>query len=160
MPIHSCSKNGKPGYMWGQGPSSKCYPYNPNSDSSKTKARNKARHQGIAEIVNNFELSLAKQKISFDYDGVLSTDKGKELVKSLIKTNDIYIITARIDSGDNSDLFNIASELGISKDHIYFTNHKDKWEKIKDLGIQRHYDNNKEQIDKINKNTKANGILI
>ncbi len=58
MPIQSCSINGKPGYKWGaQG---KCYSYNPSNDSSKTKARNKARNQGIAQIVNDFELNLIK----------------------------------------------------------------------------------------------------
>ena len=30
---------------------------------------------------------------------------------------------------------------------------------IKRLGIKRHYDNNKEQVDKINSNTQAEGVL-
>ncbi len=60
MPVQSCSIKGKPGYKYGN--SGKCYTYNPNSEASKTKARNKARHQGIAEIVNGFELEIIKKK--------------------------------------------------------------------------------------------------
>lgn len=60
MPIQSCSLNGKPGYKYGQ--SGKCYTYNPNDEGSKKKARNKARKQGVAEIVNNFEMNIIKKE--------------------------------------------------------------------------------------------------
>lgn len=160
MPIQSCQHNAKLGYKWGQ--TGKCYIYNPKSDISKRNARNKARKQGIAEIIKNFEMSVyfASKRISFDYDGVISTDKGKELIKQKIaQGNDVFIITARLESGNNDSLFNVAKELGIKKDNIYFTNHKDKWETIQRLNIDEHYDNNPEQIKKINENTKAKGIL-
>jgi len=159
MPIQSCSINGKPGYKWGN--QGKCYTYNPKSKASQIKARNKARHQGIAEIVNNFELSLHAQKVSFDYDKTLSTSKGKKLATERINAGDeVYIITARKESGDNTSLFNVASELGIKKDHIFFTNGIDKWKEVKRLGINTHYDNNQEQLDKISTNTTAKAIKI
>jgi hypothetical protein len=255
MPIQNCSSNQKPGFKWGN--SGKCYVYTTNNPSSRTRARNKARKQGIAEIISGFEFEIVEgrvtssnvksyaydsiklelyitfndnstyrydnitiqeffeirsgeascitegsnqygswyvgktpsvgaavykylvranvpyqkvgainlefqfqgQKISFDYDETLSTDAGKELAKKKITEGyDVYIITARMESGDNTSLFNIAKELGINKSNIYFTNHKDKWETIKRLGITIHYDNSQEQIDKINQNTEARGI--
>lgn len=40
--------------------------------------------------------------ISFDYDGTLSTNKGKELAKKFISEGkDVRILTAREVSGDN-----------------------------------------------------------
>ena len=161
MPIQDCQSNDKQGFSWG--PEGTCYLYNPNHKGSITRARKKARRQGIAIEVSKglTKLSFAKQKISFDYDQTLSTEAGKKKAEAAIKAgNDVYIITARQESGDNKDLYSTAEKLGISKYHIHFTNGKDKWEEVERLGIDIHYDNNQEQIDKIKKNTKASGILI
>lgn len=97
--------------------------------------------------------------ISFDYDGTLSTKKGKELARKFISEGkDVRILTARDSNGDNSDLESTAKELGIDK--IYYTNGRDKWSFVLKYGIKEHYDNNKEQIDKINEKTTARGILF
>ncbi len=96
--------------------------------------------------------------ISFDYDGTLSTSKGKELAKKFIlEGKDVRILTAREVSGDNRDLNSTANDLGIDK--IYYTNGRDKWSFVIKYGIKEHYDNNKEQVDKINAKTNAKGIL-
>ena len=97
--------------------------------------------------------------ISFDYDGTLSTKKGKELAKKFISEGkDVRILTAREISGDNRDLNATADELGI--ENIYYTNGRDKWSFVLKYGIKEHYDNNQEQVDKINEKTKAKGILF
>ena len=97
--------------------------------------------------------------ISFDYDGTLSTSKGKELAKKFISEGkDVRILTARNSQDDNSDLKSTATDLGINK--IYYTNGRDKWSFILKYGIKEHYDNNKEQVDKINEKTNAKGILF
>ena len=97
--------------------------------------------------------------ISFDYDGTLSTKKGKDLAKKFISEGkDVRILTARDSNGDNSDLESTAKELGIDK--IYFTNGRDKWSFVQKYKIREHYDNNKEQVDKINEKTTARGILF
>lgn len=96
--------------------------------------------------------------ISFDYDGTLSTSKGKELAKKFISEGkDVRILTARNSQDDNSDLKSTATDLGINK--IYYTNGRDKWSFVLKYGIKEHYDNNKEQVDKINEKTNAKGIL-
>ena len=97
--------------------------------------------------------------ISFDYDGTLSTSKGKELAKKFISEGkDVRILTARNSQDDNSDLKSTATDLGIDK--IYYTNGRDKWSFVLKYGIKEHYDNNKEQVDKINEKTNAKGILF
>ena len=97
--------------------------------------------------------NLATQKISFDYDNTLSTAKGTELAKTLIKQgNSIYIISAR-DSKDG--MLNKAKELGIAESKVYATgSNENKVAKVKELGIQVHYDNNEnviKQLDGIGK---------
>lgn len=88
------------------------------------------------------------EKISFDYDGVLSTDKGKEKAKRLIQDgNTVYIISAR---RDKESMISTAEEIGITEDRIYATgSNKAKVQKIKDLKINKHYDNNPDVIKEL-----------
>lgn len=102
---------------------------------------------------------FASEIVSFDYDGTLSTDKGKEIAKDLIaKGVEVIIITARNSSDDNSDIESTAKELDINK--IVYTNARDKWSFVQKYKVSTHYDNNKEQVDKINEKTKTKGILF
>ena len=57
MPIQSCTKDGKPGYRWGE--SGVCYTYNPQNSISKGLARAKALKQARA-----IEASQAREKKS------------------------------------------------------------------------------------------------
>ena len=105
------------------------------------------------------QTKLATEIVSFDYDGTLSTEKGKQLAKDLIsKGVNVIIITARNSNEDNSDIESISKSLGINK--IVYTNQRDKWSFIIKEKVSIHYDNNQEQIDKINEKTKAKGILF
>ena len=99
-------------------------------------------------------------RVSFDYDGVLSTDKGKELAKRRKSEGDtIYIVTARTKLM-RAAVDSIAEALGIPTDRIRYTEGRDKWPTIKLLNIKLHYDNNQEQVDKINSNTIATARLF
>lgn len=106
------------------------------------------------------ELRAVKtEKVSFDYDGVLTTKQGQSLLKRKITEGyNVYIITAR-QEGDETVL-RFAHEHGVLRDHVYFTSGADKGETIKRLGINKHYDNNKEQVDKINANTDCEAVLV
>jgi len=98
--------------------------------------------------------------ISFDFDGVLSNVKGRNLaIDKQHAGNEIWIITARR-MDENDRVFEIAQQLNIPKTHVVFTNGMDKWKFMERFNISVHYDNNPEQIDKINKNTKTRGILF
>lgn len=84
-------------------------------------------------------------KISFDYDGVASTEKGKELIKNT--DGNIYIISAR---SERSGMLKTAKELNIPISKVFATgSNKAKVEKIKSLGITKHYDNNYDVIKQL-----------
>lgn len=85
------------------------------------------------------------KKVSFDYDGTLSTAKGKELAKSQRGT--VYIISAR---SSKDGMLNTAESLGIPNSRVYATGSNEaKIAKIKELGIDVHYDNNPDVINKL-----------
>jgi hypothetical protein len=92
--------------------------------------------------------------ISFDYDGTLSTKKGKELAANYIKENKaVYIVSAR---NSKEGMIAVADKLGIPHDRIFATgSNQEKIKKVKELGTI-HYDNN---IDVI-KELKNKGKLI
>ncbi len=100
------------------------------------------------------------KRISFDVDGVLTTARGRVFARQKIAAGyDVWIVTARQYSEFNS-AFSLAKELGIQESKVIFTNGKDKWKFIQKYKISVHYDNNPEQIDKIDENTRATGVLV
>jgi len=103
--------------------------------------------QRYAVCENAFKTKLARQRISFDYDGTLSTKKGFDLAKELIKDNTLYIISAR---SSKLEMLIRASQLGIPASRVFATgSNKAKVEKVKELGINTHYDNNPDVIKEL-----------
>lgn len=89
------------------------------------------------------------KKVSLDYDGVLSTDKGKELLKRLLSEGiDVYVVSAR------REKMNVE---GLPESRIYAVgSNKRKIETIKRLGIDTHYDDNPDVIEELKQsNVKA-----
>ena len=86
----------------------------------------------------------AAQKISLDYDGVLSKPTGKILLKKLLSQGvDVYVISAR-----NQEM-NVD---GVPASKVFATgSNKAKIEKIKELGIDKHYDDNPAVIRELKK---------
>jgi hypothetical protein len=104
------------------------------------------------------KLKLLASRISFDFDGVLSTPRGRKLAKLIMDGGaTVYIITARM-RNQSEDVFKVADDLGIKRERIIFTNHRDKWHVMEQYRIGTHYDNNAEQIKKINEKTNTKGI--
>jgi hypothetical protein len=114
---------------------------------------NKTLGNPSPSTVRNLGLSKDKfAKISIDYDDTLSTQRGKDLARRLMNEgNDLYIVTRRY-STESYDVYRIAEQLGIPRDKVHFTQGRMKWQKLKELGIQRHIDNNPDEIADINKN--------
>jgi hypothetical protein len=91
---------------------------------------------------------MAVKKISFDFDETLNTAEGKELAKRLNESGaQLYIISAR----DNKDgMYEVADELNIPHFRIYALGSNEvKVFKVKDLGINTHYDNNPDVIKQL-----------
>lgn len=108
----------------------------------------KESEQAVAICNSLWEQHFAGVKISIDYDDTLSTERGKELAKRLIKDGDIiYIISAR---NDVEGMLSVAESLGIPKSRVYATgSNSAKIQKIKDLGITKHYDNNADVVKEL-----------
>jgi hypothetical protein len=142
MPIQECQLNGKDGYKWGD--EGKCYTYD-DSESSKKSAKSKAHRQGIA--IEGFNLQ-SFSKISFDYDDTLTRKDIREEARKLKSSgNDIYIISAR---NDKEGMLKLADEIGIPHNKVIATgSNRAKIEKVKELKIKKHYDNNKDVISEL-----------
>ena len=108
----------------------------------------KESEQAVAICSSLWEQHFAGVKISIDYDDTLSTERGKELAKRLINEGDIvYIISAR---NDVEGMLGVAESLGIPKSRVYATGSNNaKIQKIKDLGITKHYDNNEDVVKEL-----------
>ena len=115
---------------------------------------NKTLGNPSPSTIKNLGLSKEEDfaKISIDYDDTLSTQRGKDLARRLINEgNDLYVVTRRHKSQGN-EVYRDAQLVGIPKDRVFFTEGRLKWQKLKELGIQRHIDNNPDEIAAIKKN--------
>ena len=92
--------------------------------------------------------NFAGEKISIDYDDTLSTDRGFKTAQDLIKKGaTLYIISAR---NDKEGMLKRAEELGIPSSRVFATgSNKAKVEKVKELGITQHIDNNADVIKEL-----------
>jgi hypothetical protein len=151
MPVRECQENDKPGYKWGE--QGKCYTYNPDNEGQRRKAKQNAIIQGYA--VGDF----AGLRVSFDYDDTLSTRRGKEMAqKEIDKGNVLYVISAR---NDKTGMLSTALSLGIPQSRVFATgSNKAKIEKIKELRISKHIDNNRDVINELNQKTRVGGIIF
>lgn len=141
MPVIKCS-NGK----WRIG-----------SGLCQYETKEKAQEVYVA-IISSGSLAAQGNKVSFDFDDTLSTQRGQDIAKRLINDGKtVYIITRRQKSA-SEEVYRVADELGIPYSRVYFTNGALKWETIKRLEIGTHYDNNQNEIDKIRENTDAKAI--
>ena len=88
------------------------------------------------------------QNVSFDYDDTLNTPRGRGLaLHELQSGSNVYIISAR---GNKEGMYPIADELGIPHSKVFATgSNKAKIQKIKDLRIDKHYDNNEDVINSL-----------
>lgn len=111
-------------------------------------------------------------KTSFDMDCTLSETFIQMICEAMIKMNhEVWIITARCDdrlhnpniskvNSCNRDLFKIAERLGIPDERIVMTEGNFKHSKIKELGIELHFDDVPEEVELIVRNTNCKAILI
>ena len=77
-------------------------------------------------------------KVSFDFDSTLSKPSVQQYAKGLIQRGfEVWIVTSRFGFGKepnpqwNDDVFEVAREVGIKKEHIFFTCMANKSEFLK-----------------------------
>ena len=107
------------------------------------------KDQAVAVCYAKSKEHFAVGKVSFDYDETLSTERGKELAKRKIDEGyTVYIISARQEA---SAMYGTADNLGIPHSRVYATgSNKAKIEKVKELNIDTHYDNNQDVVNALN----------
>lgn len=97
---------------------------------------------------------FAAYRISMDYDDTLSTLRGQQLARRILNQGkDLYIITRRQESA-SGPVYKITDDLGIPRDKVHFTNGQLKWETIRRLHIQKHIDNNPDELKAIKDHLK------
>ena len=96
-----------------------------------------------------------ERKISFDYDGTLTSSDGLRKFNTERKSGkEIFIISAREKDGD---LLEFAKNNGIKEENVFATGSIErKIQKIKELRISTHYDNDSQVIEKLD----GIGVLI
>jgi hypothetical protein len=94
------------------------------------------------------EVNMVGEKVSFDYDDTLTTEAGLYALKQAINDGkSVYIISAR---STKTGMLVLADKYRISFDKVFATgSNKAKVEKILELGITEHYDNNQDVIDQL-----------
>jgi len=94
------------------------------------------------------EAFAAGQRVSFDYDGVLTTARGIGfLLYELNSGSDVYIVSAR---NNKKFMERWAEKYGIHSSKIFATgSNQAKIRKIKQLRINKHYDDNEKVIDEV-----------
>jgi len=97
------------------------------------------------------------QKISFDFDGCLSNKQHIQQLAmdlSMDGHNELYIITRRyghIRNGHDevSEVLAVARQLRIPVERVHFMNREYKYTKVKELGINLHFDDDIQDIMRI-----------
>jgi hypothetical protein len=111
------------------------------------------------------------KKVSFDFDATLSRPSVQAYAKELVdKGFEVWIVTLRFENPskdplygheyNNDELYCIADNIGISREHIVFTGLVDKGEYFSQHDdFIFHLDDNFEQIKHIKDNTKNVGCV-
>lgn len=98
--------------------------------------------------------------ISLDFDGTMR--HVHTLAERFIAFGDtVFIVTSRLESRDNSVVFEWADELGIKRENVHFTNQQLKLDKLHELNIDVHFDDDLIEVDEINTNSeRCRAILV
>lgn len=113
------------------------------------KSKGMDRDQSVAICISQADDAFAAgQRVSFEYQGVLTTPRGRGLLLSELQSgSDVYIISS---TGFKSRILPIAKELGIPESKVFATgNDTRKLTQIKTLRINKHYDKDEDFIDRV-----------
>ena len=106
------------------------------------------------------------KQVSFDFDSTLDRPLVQDYASHLIKNGyEVWILTSRYVDCDNynfkvnnDDLFKVADNLGIDRNHIKFMNMNDKYKFVLTKNFIFHLDDDWVEINMINGRTKTKGV--
>lgn len=98
-------------------------------------------------------------RISFDFDDTLSLPSVQKIAKELIRVGfDVVIVTSRRSDGENSDIQEVAQDLGI--DSVFYTDYDLKFTWLKALMCDIHIDNDRNELIHISRFSDIIGIDV
>ena len=111
-------------------------------------------------VKTKYKTIFNMKTISIDFDGTLNLRKIQILAALLKCEYNVILLTTRMESDDNFDLYETCEQVGIK--NIYFTNDKWKYEWIldSDIKIDMHIDDCKLELDKLESLTDVKGFHI
>ncbi len=101
------------------------------------------------EKIQSFQKLQTKVRVGFDYDGVITKAAIRKIIQKLIQdgSTEIYVVTAR---NSSLQLYGILNELGIPHYRVFAVgSNEKKIEKVKQLRLNKFYDNNKDVIKEL-----------
>ena len=107
-------------------------------------AEGKSQDEALGQCYGMWEQQFAPDKVSFDWDGTLTTERGiRALENERRRGSIIYIISAR--NRPNKEMIDLSLDYDIPGSKIFTVGSNiAKVAKVEELGIKRHYDNNPE----------------
>lgn len=121
---------------------------------------------------------ITNKIITFDFDGTLedhfdgTKNKQKEEIQDVCKQlidlgNDVRILTKRYSSEfhnlgigkEHESVYNLANKLNIPLSNVHFTNRSMKSESIIKMGVNIHFEDEKEEVDLINDECHKNNHI-
>ena len=105
-------------------------------------------------------------KISFDFDGTLTIPRIRTLFNIIasgqdsewLQVKEMFIITNRNEADNNNDLIAMLPSLG--NPVVYYCNHLGKSNKINELGIGMHFDDDLFECQEIEELTNCKCIMV
>lgn len=93
-------------------------------------------------------VNMRAERVSLDFDGTADTANGRKLIEQLENSGkEVYLISARCDKGG---MMKFARENNIPDFRVFATcSNPNKIEKIRELGITTHYDNNPDVVSRL-----------
>lgn len=90
--------------------------------------------------------------VSFDFDFTLGEDAFQKLagyIKAAHGTRVLVITSRKTTQHANADLWSVTKRLGIPPEDVHFTEDDWKWKKVKELGVNMHFDDVPEECELI-----------
>ena len=105
------------------------------------------------------DLTNGDIRISFDFDDTLSLPSVQKVAKELITLGfDVIIVTSRRSDGKNSDIQEVAQDLGI--DSVFYTNYDLKFIYLHYLTCDIHIDNDRNELIHLSRFSDIVGVDV
>ncbi len=106
--------------------------------------------------------------VSIDFDGTLDRADVQDYVQELIGLGiKVQVLTARekkktdeINLIDNSDLWDVVNQIGLTEDDVIFTEYDDKYKYLMNSAVILHLDDQQHEIKSINRLTNVRAVDV